>query len=141
MATSSWRRRHRSGDVTGTLGIATISQQTHIHTQHTTHTHTHIHTHTQSHRRSGRPSERRQHCQGNGDVIVRETATSSSGKRRRHRQGNGDVITVTSGIATISQQSDAFATMLEDRPKQHASAWGLSTKFVTMAALTVFPTL
>ena len=83
----------------------------------------------QSHRRSGRLSE----SQGNGDVVT-ETATSLSGKQRRHRQGNGDVITVTSGIATISQQSDAFATMLEDRPKQHASAWGLRTKFVTMAA-------
>ena len=66
--------------------------------------------------------------------MVRDTATSSSGKQRRHRQGNGDVITVTSGIATISQQSDAFATILEDRPKQHVSAWGLRTKLVTMAA-------
>ena len=124
MATWSWRRGHRSGDVTVTLGIATISQQTHIHTQHTTHTHTYTHTHNHT--------EGQGNCQKVGN-MVRETATSS-GKRRRHRQGNGDVITVTSGIATISQQSDAFATMLEDRPKQHASAWGLRTKFVTMAA-------
>ena len=50
-------------------------------------------------RKSGRDQESQGSC---SDVIVRETATSSSGKRRRHRQGNGDVISVTSVIATIS---------------------------------------
>ena len=49
-----------------------------------------------------------EHRQGGGEVV-KGAARSSRGWRGR--QGGGDV-TVTSGIATITQQSDAFATML-----------------------------
>ena len=57
----------------------------------TTHTHTHTHTHTCTHTHTHTHTEGRQHCQRSDDVVM-EATTSSSGKRRRHRQGNGDVI-------------------------------------------------
>ena len=50
----------------------------------------------------------RRRRQGGGNVV-KGAATSSNGRRRCQRSGD---VTVTSGIGTISQQSDAFATML-----------------------------